>query len=118
MSRPRFLADQDLHDAIVSGVVRIEPSIEFARLRDFGLEELPDEQVLRHAAREHWIVVSHDVSSMPSAASSLLAGGEPMDGLLLAHQLHPLGPSIDSLVLIWTASEAEEWIGRIGFLPL
>jgi hypothetical protein len=34
MSRPRFLADNDLNDAIVVGVRRREPTVEFARLRD------------------------------------------------------------------------------------
>ena len=38
MSRPRFLADNDLNDAIVLGVLRREPAIEFKRLRDLGLE--------------------------------------------------------------------------------
>jgi hypothetical protein len=41
-----------------------------------------------------------------------------MHGLLLVHQREPIGPTIDSLVLIWTASEAEEWIGLIEYLPL
>lgn len=42
MSRPRFLADNDLNDAIVRGTLRRKPAIEFARLREFGLERLPD----------------------------------------------------------------------------
>ena|SRR5205085_1380027 len=117
MSRPRFLADQDLNDAIVRGVRRLEPAIEFIRLRDIGLEELPDEQVLRFAAREGWIVVSHDVSSMPAAASSLLATGEIMKGLIIAQQNDPVAPGIENLVLIWTASEAEEWFGLVEYLP-
>jgi hypothetical protein len=37
MSRPRFLADNDLNDAIAVGVLRREPAAEFARLRDLGL---------------------------------------------------------------------------------
>jgi hypothetical protein len=37
MSRPRFLADNDLNDAIVVGVRRREPTAEFARLRELGL---------------------------------------------------------------------------------
>jgi hypothetical protein len=36
MSRPRFLADQDLNDAIVRGTIRQEPAIEFARLRELA----------------------------------------------------------------------------------
>jgi hypothetical protein len=29
-----------------------------------------------------------------------------------------VGPVIDSLILIWSASEAEEWSGQVLFLPL
>ena len=118
MSRPRFLADNDLNDAIVRGTLRREPAIEFARLREFGLEELPDVDVLRFAAREGWIVVSHDVNTMTAAAYTLLAAHEPIGGLLLVHQASAVAPILDSLVLIWTASEAEEWIGLVEFLPL
>ena len=42
MSRPHFLADNDLNDAIVMGVLRREPTIEFARLRDLGLATRAD----------------------------------------------------------------------------
>jgi hypothetical protein len=39
-------------------------------------------------------------------------------GRLLVRQTHPIAPLIDSLVLIWSASEAEEWQNQIRFLPL
>jgi hypothetical protein len=47
-----------------------------------------------------------------------LARGLPMTGLLLARQSAPIAPVIDSLVLIWSASEAEEWRGGVWYLPL
>ncbi|HEX5102669.1 MAG TPA: DUF5615 family PIN-like protein [Pirellulaceae bacterium] len=118
MSRPRFLADNDLNDAIVLGVARRDPAIEFIRLRDVGLERLDDLEVLRFAARGNWMVISHDVNSMTGAAFALLAANEPMHGLLLTHQTDPVAPVIDSVILIWSASEAEEWIGLVEFLPL
>ena len=90
MSRPRFLADNDLNDAIVVGVLRREPAAEFARLRDLGLATRSDAEVLDFAARENWIVVSHDVNTMREAASTRLAAGLPMNGLLLAHQRTPV----------------------------
>ncbi len=46
MSRPRFLADNDLNDAIVVGVRRREPAAEFARLRELGLATWSDPEVL------------------------------------------------------------------------
>jgi len=118
MSRPRFLADNDLNDAIVMGVLRREPTMEFARLRDLGLATRADPEVLDHAAREKWIVVSHDVNTMREAACTRLSAGLSMSGLLLAHQRTPVSAIIESLLLIWSASEAEEWAGQVEFLPL
>ena len=118
MSRPRFLADNDLNEAIVVGVRRREPAAEFARLRDLGLATRSDPEVLDFAARESWIVVSHDVNTMREAACTRLAAGLPMHGLLLAQQRTSVSPIIECLLLIWAASEAEEWAGQVEFLPL
>ena len=49
MSRPRFLADHDLNEHIVDGVLRREPAIEFIRAREIGLHIGPDLEILEHA---------------------------------------------------------------------
>lgn len=118
MSRPRYLADNDLNDAIVVGTRRREPAAEFARLRDLGLVTWSDAEVLEFAAAENWIVVSHDVNTMRDAAYNRLKAGLVMHGLLLASQRSSMSSIIESLLLIWAASEAEEWTGQIEFLPL
>jgi hypothetical protein len=118
MSRPRFLGDNDLNDAIVVGVLRREPTVEFSRLRILGMEAWDDSAILEHAARENWIVVSHDVNTIRAAAYARLAAGLEMNGLLLAHQRTPVSPIIECLLLIWSATEAEEWSGLVEFLPL
>jgi predicted nuclease of predicted toxin-antitoxin system len=100
MSRPRFLADNDLNDAIVVGVRRREPAAEFARLRELGLATWSDAEVLDFAARQNWIVVSHDVNTMRAAVYARLAAGLPVHGLLLAHQRTLISAIIESLVLI------------------
>jgi Domain of unknown function (DUF5615) len=118
MSRPRFLADHDLIDHIVSGVLRREPLIEFLRLRDLGMAAAGDSDVLEYAGNERLIVVSHDVGSMPAAAFERLAAGQTLAGLLLVRQRDSIAPIIESLVLVWAASEVEEWEGVVRFLPL
>ena len=55
---------------------------------------------------------------MTAAALSHVSAGLPMAGLLLARQLQPPRPTIESLILIWSASEAEEYRDRVVFLPL
>jgi Domain of unknown function (DUF5615) len=117
MSRPRFLADHDLNEHIIDGVLRREPAVEFLRARDVGLDGRPDPEVLAYVAAHDPIVVSHDVNTMPGHAQDRLAAGQPLAGLLMVQQTQPIGPAIDSLVLIWSASESAEWHGQIWFLP-
>ena len=52
---------------------------------------------------------------MREAACTRLSAGLSMSGLLLAHQRTPVSAIIESLLLIWSASEAEEWAGQVEF---
>lgn len=117
MSRPRYLADHNFHKGIVLGLRRQEPAIEIVRVQDLDLAESPDEVVLEFAANSEQIVLSHDFNTMIGIASQRIKDGKPMPGLFLTPQEAPLGPVIDDLLLIWAASEAEEWHHRIVFLP-
>jgi Domain of unknown function (DUF5615) len=118
MSRPRVLADHDLNKQIVTGVLRREPALEFVRARDVGMSGHPDAKVLAYAADNGFVVVSHDVNIMPSAAYSRMSSGQKMSGLLMVKQSDPVGVIIACLILIWSASEAEEWENQVCFLPL
>ena len=118
MSRPRFLANHDLTEAILLGLMRREPAIEFHRLRELGMADRPDAQVLDYAARNNLLLVSHDVNTMTASAAQRIAAGLPMPGVFVAHQSDPIGLIIEDLILIWAGSEAEEWTQQIVFLPL
>jgi predicted nuclease of predicted toxin-antitoxin system len=118
MSRRRFLADHDLNEHIVDGVLRREAALEFTRLREVDLSDKPDAEVLAFAADSGFIVVSHDVNTMPAQAYARSAAGQPMCGLVMVHQAQAIAPVIESLLLIWSASEAEEWQDQVRFLPL
>jgi predicted nuclease of predicted toxin-antitoxin system len=118
VSRPRFLADHDLNEHIVVGVQRREPAIEFRRVRDIGMSNSPDAEILEYADRHSLMVVSHDVNTMPAEAYTRLAEGKTIAGLLMVQQIHPVGLIIENLTLIWLASEAEEWKNQVCFLPL
>lgn len=64
------------------------------------------------------ILISHDTSSMPLHFERFLAAGNHSPGLLLVPQDAPVSQVIESVVLIWMASEAEEWANLIRWLPL
>ncbi len=118
MSRPRFLADHDLNEHIVTGVLRREPALEFVRARDIRMGERPDAEVLAYAADNGFIVMSHDVNTMPSAAYARMSSYQKMLGLLMVKQSDPVGTIIPCLIMMWSASEADEWENQVSFLPL
>ena len=118
MSRPRCLADHDLNEHIIDGVGRREPALEFVRARDVGIHEKPDSEVLAFAADNDFLLISHDVNTVPAQAYARVAAGQNMRGVFMVRQAQPIGPVIDSLVLIWSASEAGEWANQVCFLPL
>jgi hypothetical protein len=118
VSRPRFLADHNLDQQIVDGVLREEPAAEIIVARDVGLDRTPDPQVLARAAEEGWIVVTHDVNTMTKFAGERMSRGEAMTGVIIVPASLSVGRAIDELLMIWSASDAAEWVDRIIFVPL
>jgi predicted nuclease of predicted toxin-antitoxin system len=118
MSRPRFLADNDLKEQIIDGLLRREPAISLMRCRELGLRNKPDAEVLTYAHEQGLIVISHDVNTMPAAAYARIGMGQHIAGLLMVRQASSVVPIIDNLMLIWSSSDAEEWRDVVAFLPL
>lgn len=70
MSRPRFLADEDLRFEIVLAVRRMEPAVEIASVVELGRSGSADADVLAFARAAGWIVVSHDVNTLKAEADA------------------------------------------------
>jgi hypothetical protein len=113
----RFLADADLDEGIVSGCRRREPTMDFLSANDAKLEGFPDPDVLRFAAEQSRILVSHDFKTMPRHFGHFMEGGGSSPGVLLVKQHTPIGAVIEELVLIWSATDADEWKNPILRIP-
>ena len=114
----RFLADASLHHAIVTGCLRREPAMDFASARAAKLEGMSDLQVLALAAAQVRILVTHDFRTMPRHFAEFLAAGRSSPGVFLVKQRTPLASVIEELVLVWTASQPEDWTNRMVETPL
>jgi Domain of unknown function (DUF5615) len=67
-----FLADVNVDERILSGVLRAEPSIDFRAAAEADLHGLPDLKVLEIAAEEGRVLVTHDRKTMPYAFGNSL----------------------------------------------
>ena len=117
MATPRFLADENIETATVRATHRLEPAVEFIALREAGLLEASDPEVLEYAYNQTLIVVSHDVRTMINFAAERISAGRGVAGLFVVPVAAPPRIIAESLILAWGASTAEEWIDQIVFLP-
>ncbi len=113
----RYQADADLNEDIVTGVQRRAPEIDFQTADELELANLPDPAVLALAAREGRILVTHDRRTMPTHFGRFIEHHRS-PGLIVISQKTDILPAIEDLILIWMASEAEEYVNSIFTIPL
>lgn len=113
----RFQADYDFNHRIIRAARTRIPAIDFQTAHRAQLIGLPDEEVLSVAAFEGRILVSHDVTTMPDHFAAFTAQ-QDSPGLLLITQSLSINRAVEELVLIWSASEPEEYVNTITWLPL
>ena len=116
MSRPRFQADEDFNAKIIAGLLRRERAIDFQTAKAANLYGLSDPEVLTTAQRDGRIVVSHDCDTMP-AHFERFCSISPSPGMWIVSDKIGIGQVIEELPIVGAASEAEEWVDRMGFLP-
>src|SRR5262249_12242123 len=102
---------------IIAGVLRREPSIDFQMADEANLRRVPDPEVLALAAQEGRILVTHDRRTIPRHfAAFILHHSSP--GVFIIAQTLSVRVAIEELLLVWAASESEEWSNLIVELPL
>lgn len=101
----------------MDGVKRREPGIDFRSAQSAQLEGIEDSTVLEIAARESRILVSHDYGTMPRHFRDFVAR-QVSPGVILISQELPVGIAVESLIMLWSASEAREWENHLTYFPL
>jgi hypothetical protein len=115
--RVLFQADADPDGRILRGLRRTAPEIDIRTASEAGLAGLNDPDVLRISADSGRILVSQDRRTMPAHFARYVKGAHS-PGVILLREATPIASAIKELVLIWSASEAEDWIGRLVWIPL
>jgi predicted nuclease of predicted toxin-antitoxin system len=114
----RLLTDEDFNHNILRGLIRRVPHLDYVLVHDVGLTSQPDPVLLKWAASNHRIIITHDDSTMVPHAKQLIRQGEPMAGLILVPQSLGIGRAIDDLELIVHCYSESEMRDRIERLPL
>jgi len=91
--------------------------MDFRDAHEGGVIGLSDLDVLRIAAESDRILVSHDRRTMPANLARFLET-HSSPGVIIVSQDLDIGAAIEDLLVIWGASDSEEWRDQIGFIPL
>ena len=95
-----------------------EPAIDILDVKATGLRGMKDSALLELAAQQGRIIISHDRETMTRYFRDRVDSGKPTSGLfVIPQQPSAIGEVIESLLLVWAASRAEEWRNQIAYLP-
>ncbi len=113
----RYQADADLNEDVVTGVRRRAPEIDFQTSHEAQLGNMKDPEVLVSAADAGRILVTHDRRTMPIYFGKFIESRQS-PGMFIVSQHADMLSVIEELILIWAASEAEEYVNSIRTVPL
>jgi hypothetical protein len=113
----RFRADADLNQTILLAVLRREPGIDFQSASAGELPALSDPEVLAKAAQEKRVLITHDKRTMPKHFAEFIAQ-QVSAGVLIVPQWIPVAAVADDILLIHAATDSDEWLNRLFFLPI
>ena len=96
----RWLADENFNNDILRAVFRRRPDIDIARAQDIGLSGAGDESLLRWAAEQNRILLTHDVSTITAHAYQRVRNGERMPGVFEVSREVTMRAAVEDILLI------------------
>ena len=99
----RFQADADLSQIIVAAVLRRSTDIDIQTAHAASLGGLKDIEVLRIAASEGRILVTHDSRTMPTHFAEFVRS-QHSPGVIVVPQSLAVPAAAEDLALIWAAT--------------
>ena len=119
MSHLAFLFDECIDPDLIDGLLRREPAIDVLRV---GWEGAPprgtqDPEVIIGADAIGRMLITNDKQTMPQHLRNHYAKGGHTHGVMLLRVGFSFRDYIDALLLLWVASDADEWLDVTDYLP-
>ena len=114
----KLLADENLDNTIIRGLLRRNPDIDIVRVQDINLSGEDDPIVLEWAANQGRILLTHDVATITRYAYERLANNLAMPGVIEIHTDAAIGRVIEDIIMVLECGTLEDLEGQIYYLPL
>ena len=116
----RYLIDENISPKYRTQLLNYEPSLTVLVIGDEGApaRSTPDPAILEWCEKNQFNLITNNRKSMPQHLSDHLAAGHHVPGIFTINLEVPMGLIIDQLILIISASDEDEYIDRITYIPL
>ena len=120
MNDIRYLLDENVDPLFRTELLRREPSLVVWRVGDPGAPpgETLDPAILEWCEENEFVLVTNNRTSMARHLQDHLERGRHCPGILELNPSMGIGETIEELLLIWSASNANEYWDALIYLPL
>ncbi|NJK80507.1 MAG: DUF5615 family PIN-like protein [Chloroflexaceae bacterium] len=115
----RFLLDENLSPSLKQAVSRYNPAIDVLRVGDEDAPPLGtlDPDILTFLEQSQRALITDNRRSMPAHIATHYSTGGEHWGIFLIRAGTSMRDTIEALILLWEASDAEEWRNVIRWIP-
>ena len=116
----RFLIDENISPQYRTQLLNHEPSLTVLVIGDEDAppKSTPDPEILEWCEQHQFTLITNNRESMPQHLSDHLSAGHHVPGIFTINLEVPMGKIIEELLLIAGASDEDEYIDRITYIPL
>jgi len=115
----RFLIDENISPEYRTQLLYHEPSLTVLAVGDEGAppKSTPDPEILVWCEQNQFSLITNNRDSMPQHLSDHIEAGHHVPGIFTIKRRVPMGLIIDQLLLIAGASDENEYMDEIKYLP-
>jgi hypothetical protein len=120
MSEIKYLLDEHVNPRLRKVLKRLAFEIVVWRVGDPGAPRLgtTDEKILIWCEEHEFSLVTNNRESMPIHLQEHLSAGRHVPGIFTLNRNMTMAETAEELVLIYGASEGEEYLDQLHYLPL
>lgn len=120
MSNIRYLLDENVNPIFRTELLKREPELVVWKVGDpvAPPKGTPDSTTLEWCEENSFILVTNNRKSMPRHLQEHLEKGRHVPGIFELNPALSIGETIEELLLIWNASDTDEYQDMLIYLPL
>jgi len=114
----RLLADENLNKYLLDRLYAAIPDLDVIRVQETEVYQAPDPIILKWAANENRILLTHDINTMPGFAFARVRSGQPISDVIEVALFVPLSSIVEDLVLMLGAGTSKKFTNQVRYIPI